>query len=63
MSIIYVLVPVALLIVLAALAGFRWAAARGQFDDLETPALRAIRDDAPARLTPDLARNNKEEGR
>jgi cbb3-type cytochrome oxidase maturation protein len=49
MSIIYILVPVALAIVLLALAGFGWAAKRGQFDDLETPALRAIRDDTPNR--------------
>jgi cbb3-type cytochrome oxidase maturation protein len=49
MSIIYLLVPVALGIVLAALAGFGWAARQGQFDDLETPALRAIGDDVERR--------------
>ena len=47
MSILYLLVPVAISIVLLALAAFAWAARQGQFDDLETPALRAIRDEAP----------------
>ncbi len=28
-----------------ALAGFSWAAKRGQFDDLETPARRMLHDD------------------
>ena len=45
MSILYVLVPVALLVVLAAVAAYAWAARHGQFDDLDTPALRAIQDD------------------
>ena len=47
MSILYLLVPVAIGIVLIALAGFLWATKQGQFDDLETPALRAIKDDSP----------------
>jgi cbb3-type cytochrome oxidase maturation protein len=46
MSILYLLVPVAIGIVLIALAGFLWATKQGQFDDLETPALRAIKDDS-----------------
>jgi cbb3-type cytochrome oxidase maturation protein len=45
MSVIYVLVPVALALVGGAVVAFLWATGRGQFDDLETPALRALRDD------------------
>ncbi len=45
MTILFVLVPVALLIVLGAVAAFVWAARRGQFDDLTTPALRLLRDE------------------
>ena len=41
MSILYLVLPLALVIVLAAVLAFSWAARRGQFDDLETPALRA----------------------
>jgi cbb3-type cytochrome oxidase maturation protein len=66
MSVLFVLVPVALILVGAALLAFRWAALRGQFDDLTTPALRVLgedggletdtttigRHDGPAGLTP-----------
>lgn len=47
MSIIYLVLPLALLIVAAAVAAFVWAARRGQFDDLDTPALRVLHDDVP----------------
>lgn len=45
MSIVYLVLPLALVIVLAAVLAFVWAARRGQFDDLETPALRMLHDD------------------
>lgn len=45
MSILYLVLPLALVIVLAAVLAFIWAARRGQFDDLETPALRMLHDD------------------
>ena len=45
MSVLFVLVPVALAVVGAALWAYLWAARRGQFDDLETPALRLLRDE------------------
>jgi len=45
MSVVYVLVPVAAVVLVAAIAGFVWAARRGQFDDLETPAMRVLGDD------------------
>ena len=45
MSILYVLVPLALVVVLVAVIAYVWAARHGQFDDLDTPALRAIQDD------------------
>jgi len=46
MSVLYLVVPVALLLVGVALAAFAWAARRGQFDDLTTPAMRALQDDS-----------------
>lgn len=53
MSILYLVLPLALIIVLAAVIAFSWAARRGQFDDLETPALRMLHDDdAPVLPTP-----------
>ena len=47
MSVLYILLPLALVIAGAAVALFVWAARRGQFDDLESPPLRAILDDDP----------------
>ncbi len=46
MSVMYILLPVALLLAGAALLVFIWAARAGQFDDLETPALRILHEDA-----------------
>jgi cbb3-type cytochrome oxidase maturation protein len=40
-----VLVPVALVVVLVAVVAYIWAARRGQFDDLTTPAIRALQDE------------------
>jgi cbb3-type cytochrome oxidase maturation protein len=58
MSVLFVLIPVALLLVAIAVGAFVWAARRGQFDDLTTPALRAMHDDeAPvAEPRPDARR-------
>ncbi|HPV77400.1 MAG TPA: cbb3-type cytochrome oxidase assembly protein CcoS, partial [Gemmatimonadaceae bacterium] len=44
----YITRPISLGYVLAAVLAFSWAARRGQFDDLETPALRMLHDDEPA---------------
>lgn len=48
MSVLFIVLPLALVIVAAAAAAFVWASRRGQFDDLDTPAMRALHDDAPA---------------
>lgn len=45
MSVIYVLIPLALLVAGTAVGAYAWAARRGQFDDLDTPALRMLHDD------------------
>ncbi|MDP6964145.1 MAG: cbb3-type cytochrome oxidase assembly protein CcoS [Planctomycetota bacterium] len=45
MSILYIVLPLALLIAAVAVIGFAWASRQGQFDDLETPAHRALFDD------------------
>jgi cbb3-type cytochrome oxidase maturation protein len=45
MDILYLLIPLALLIVAVAVMAFRWATQDGQFDDLETPALRILMDE------------------
>ena len=45
MSVIYIVLPLALLIVAAAVVAFVWAARRGQFDDMDTPGTRMVNDD------------------
>jgi cbb3-type cytochrome oxidase maturation protein len=46
---IFVLLPLALLIAAIAVGFFIWAARSGQFDDLETPAVRILFDDEEPR--------------
>lgn len=45
MNILFFLIPVALLLAGLAVWGFLWAARTGQFDDVQTPALRVLMDD------------------
>lgn len=52
MSVLIYLVPVSLVLLGFAVWAFWWAVKRGQFDDLDTPALDMLREDdkpAPAR--------------
>ncbi|MDT8403628.1 cbb3-type cytochrome oxidase assembly protein CcoS [Sulfuriflexus sp.] len=45
MEVLYLLIPVAMLLVAVIVAVFFWAVRSGQFDDLEGPAHRIIMDD------------------
>jgi cbb3-type cytochrome oxidase maturation protein len=45
MSVLYIVLPLALLIVGAAVGAFVWSAKSGQMDDMETPAIRILHDD------------------
>jgi cbb3-type cytochrome oxidase maturation protein len=45
MSVMFILLPVALLFAAVAVGVFVWAARAGQFDDLETPSIRILHDD------------------
>ena len=45
MSILLLLIPLSLLLVGVAAWAFAWAVRRGQFDDLDTPALDILGDD------------------
>ncbi|MEZ5291595.1 MAG: cbb3-type cytochrome oxidase assembly protein CcoS [Vicinamibacterales bacterium] len=49
METIFVLLPLALLIAAIAVGLFIWAATSGQYDDLETPAVRMLFDDEEPR--------------
>lgn len=48
MSVLFIVLPLALVIVAVAVWAFVWATRRGQFDDLDTPAYRALHDEEPA---------------
>jgi cbb3-type cytochrome oxidase maturation protein len=52
MSVIFLVLPLAVVLSGLAVLAFAWSARRGQFDDLETPAWRVLHDDTPARCQP-----------
>ncbi|MBU8975800.1 MULTISPECIES: cbb3-type cytochrome oxidase assembly protein CcoS [unclassified Lysobacter] len=57
MNILLLLVPISLVLLGIAIGAFVWAVRRGQFDDLDTPAIDILRDDplpmrAPERAIP-----------
>lgn len=45
MSIIFLLIPLGLILLGAAVVAFFWAVRKGQFDDLESPGWRILLDD------------------
>jgi cbb3-type cytochrome oxidase maturation protein len=45
MSMVFALVPLAMALLGVAIWAFFWAVRAGQFDDLDTPALRILLDD------------------
>jgi cbb3-type cytochrome oxidase maturation protein len=44
MTIIFFILPITLLLSLTAVLAYGWATKSGQFDDLATPAVRALHD-------------------
>jgi cbb3-type cytochrome oxidase maturation protein len=56
MSVVFILLPLALLVAGVMVALFVWAVKSGQYDDLETPAVRILFDDEPKKTDePDAA--------
>jgi len=56
MNILYLLVPAAVLLAAVGVTAFAWAVRTGQFDDVDTPPVRALLDDEPVdptRKTPE----------
>lgn len=45
MEILFLLIPIAVMLVLAIIGVFVWSVKSGQFDDLEGPAHRILMDD------------------
>lgn len=46
MNVLYVIIPLALLLGGAFLAAFFWAINQGQYDDLDSPALRMLNENS-----------------
>ena len=59
MSVIYLMIPLAILLALIALVAFYWALNSGQFDDVETPAQRMLFDEISAVNKKVVRENNK----
>jgi len=53
MSILYMLIPVAVLLIAGAIAFFVWSVRSGQFEDLEGPAHRILMDDDDPLIPPE----------
>lgn len=51
MSVIYIVLPLAFLLAGVALAAFMWMVRDGQLDDLESPQIRMLFDDASPKNT------------
>ncbi|TBR09840.1 MAG: cbb3-type cytochrome oxidase assembly protein CcoS [Lysobacter sp.] len=47
MNILLLLIPLSLMLLGVAVYAFWWAVNRGQFEDLDTPAIDILRDDPP----------------
>jgi cbb3-type cytochrome oxidase maturation protein len=60
MEVVFILLPVALLVAAIMLALFIWAVRSGQFDDLETPAVRILFDDHPRSRTSEGASSSSQ---
>lgn len=56
MIILLMLVPLSLMLLAFAIGAFVWAVRKGQFDDMDTPALDILRDDT----RPDAPRSAKD---
>ena len=45
MSVIYLVLPLAIILAVAFVAAFIWATRSGQYDDLDSPAVRMLNDE------------------
>lgn len=45
MSVLFLLIPMAVILAGVAVGAFLWSVHKGQFDDLDTPAIRAVFDE------------------
>lgn len=51
MSVLFIVLPIALVLAAVGVTGFLWAVHQGQYDDLDTPPYRAMFDDEESHRT------------
>ncbi len=51
MEVLPIVIPLAILLALCFIAGFIWMTMKGQYDDLETPAMRMLLDQKEIKKT------------
>jgi cbb3-type cytochrome oxidase maturation protein len=61
MNILYLLLPLALVVVIIFVGFYLWAAKHGQFDDLDSPAHRILLDDSKPKKTKDNSQQEKQD--
>ena len=55
MSIVFLLIPLGMILVAAAVAALFWAVNSGQYDDIEEASAPVLEPDEPARISRDAA--------
>lgn len=61
MEILFALFPISILIALVILAAYFWGVRSGQFDDLETPAMRMLFDEEQESPTISKQQNERQD--
>ena len=59
MEVITILIPLALLLALFFIVGFIWMTVKGQYDDLENPAMRMLLEETNININTDTNKEKK----
>lgn len=62
MNIIFLMIPMALAFAGCFVAAFLWASSKGQFDDLETPAMRILIEDKNNKQVNEISNEGSKSG-
>lgn len=62
MIILLMLIPLSLMLLAVAIGSFVWAVRKGQFDDMDTPAIDILSDDRPLEAKADCTLNGRDHG-
>jgi cbb3-type cytochrome oxidase maturation protein len=62
MIILLMLIPLSLMLLAVAIGSFVWAVRKGQFDDMDTPAIDILSDDRPLEAKAQHTMDGREHG-